>query len=407
MSTPPNPPSTPQDPPPEPAGTPSPPPPEAGSIPAPAQPLSLEKTPAPEPAADPAPEATQEPAADPAPEATPGPSPDPAAEPAPGAVAPTPFAPLTPAPPASPSAPYATASPSAPHDFAPGAPGAHGGAPGAPANPWAQPGPGFPYPAYPQAPSNANGLAVAALVVAIAGIVIGLTPFLFWAGFLLAATALGLGIGAVVRSSRGGPRKAMSIVGTALGVLGMGASVGGFFLTGYVVEKAADRMVEEADWEQEDLDQHGPGAGPTPSQAPTPSEVPGLTSALPFGETFTYDSGIKVTLSAPKAYKPSGLYAREKYDNAIQITVTITNGTTAPHEVIYAMPNVRDDKGMTADKVFDSGGGVPKMITGSILPGQSASGVVAFEIPEGTKNITADISAGTLLEDVQYAGPVG
>ncbi|MET9318626.1 hypothetical protein ABZX75_00275 [Streptomyces sp. NPDC003038] len=418
MSTPPNPPSTPHDPPTEPAGTP---PPEAASIPAPAQPLSLEKTPAPAPAPEPAP-ASAEPveaapmeaapadpveAAAPAdpPDTTPAPDPAPVAvtatAPAPGPApepAPTPFAPLTPAPPASPSPPGG---------FAPGAPGAHGGAPGALANPWAQPAAGFPYAAYQQAPPTTNGLAVAALAVAIAGIVIGLTPFFFWAGCLLAMTAVGIGIGAIVRSSQGAPRKVMSIVGTALGVLGMGASVGGFLFTGYVAEKAADRLEQEIDWEQEDLEQLDPGDVPSPSHSPTPSEVPGLTSALPFGETFTYDSGIKVTLSAPKKYKPSGLYAREKWNNAIQITVTITNGTTAPHEVIYAMPNVRDDKGMTAEKVFDYGGGVPKMIEGSILPGESASGVVAFEVPEGTTSITADISAGTLLDDVKYAGPIG
>ncbi len=47
------------------------------------------------------------------------------------------------------------------------------------------------------------------------------------------------------------------------------------------------------------------------------------------------------------------------------------------------------------------------MVKGSILPGESASGVVAFEIPEGTKSISADIAAGTLLDDVKYAGPIG
>lgn len=97
----------------------------------------------------------------------------------------------------------------------------------------------------------------------------------------------------------------------------------------------------------------------------------------------------------PKEYKPKGTLAREKVENAIQITVTITNGSTVPYEVIHAVPNVRDDKGMTASMVFDvagPGGGVPRFIRGAIMPGESASGIVAFEVPEGTKSIRADIS---------------
>ncbi|MBT2540393.1 DUF4190 and DUF4352 domain-containing protein [Streptomyces sp. ISL-44] len=387
MSTPPNPPSTPNGPPTEPAGTPIP---EAAPVtgppaqaPAPTQPPSLEKNPSPE---EPSPE-------------EPSPAQNPFTQ--------NPFAPPSPDAPAPPARPTGPAA----------GPGFGPGGPGGPGNPWAQPGPGFggvPYQGYPQVAPATNGLAVAALVVGIVGILLGLVPFFFWAGAILAATALGLGIGALVRSSNGAPRKAMAVTGTVLGVLGLGAAVGGVFLTALVVEKAADRAGRGLDRHERELIPY-PDSSPTfspkpwPKPSPTPSKVPGLTSALPFGGTFTYDNGVKVSLSAPKKYQPKGIIARERVKNAIQITVTITNGSTEPHEVIYAVPNVRDDKGMTAEMVFDSGGtggGVPKMIRGSILPGESASGVVAFEVPEGTSSISADISAGTRLADVKYAGPV-
>ncbi|MFD3549506.1 hypothetical protein ACFWUW_28595, partial [Streptomyces sp. NPDC058655] len=318
--------------------------------------------------------------------------PAPAAPPA--APAPSPFAPPSPFP--------------AP---APAAFGAPAGGPGAPANPWAPPGAGYgaaAYAPYGQAAPAGNGLAVAALVVGICAIAIGLVPLLFWIGALLAVTGLGLGIGALVRASNGAPRKTMSVVGTVLGVLGLGASVGGFFLTAAVMDEAAD-SIDRSIERQRDRDLEGAfpedGEGPGASPSPSASQAPGLTSALPFGETFTYGDGIKVSLSAPKKYKPESLYGRETVKNAVQMTVTITNGSTRPHEVIYAVPNVRDDKGMTAELVFD--GSVPKMIQGSILPGASASGVMAFEVPEGTVSITADIAAGTLLDDVKYAGPIG
>ncbi|MGR4879309.1 DUF4352 domain-containing protein [Streptomyces sp. LARHCF249] len=416
MSTPPNPPSTPDDPPTEPAGTPIP---EAAPAEGPPTPVSLPLEKSSPPARPETPETTapslekaaplekaaqretpEEPAELPAPEqaaSPPSPPRNPFAPPTPGA----------PAPPARPTGPAA-------------ADGLGPGGPGAPAQPWAQPAPGFVggpypgpgYPGYPQVAPATNGLAVAALVVGIIGILLALVPFFFWAGAILAATALGLGIGALVRASKGGPRKAMAVTGTVLGVLGLGAAAGGVFLTALVMEKAVDRAGRNLDRQQDrelvPYPDSPPNAKPMPT--PTPSQVPGLTSALAFGETFTYDNGVKVTLSAPKKYRPKGIIAREKVKNAVQITITITNGSTKPHDVIHAMPNVRDDKGMTAETVFDidgSGSSVPKMIRGSILPGESASGIVAFELPEGTTSINADISAGTGLDDVKYAGPIG
>ncbi|MFI8446703.1 hypothetical protein [Streptomyces erythrochromogenes] len=412
MTTPPNPPSTPSGQPTEPADTPVP---ETAPIPAPTQPLSLEKTPAAEPApaapetapaaeapvaeAPAAPVAADAPAATEAPPAAPAPAP---------AAASSAFAPPTPEPtaPGAPTAPY-------------GVPGAHG----VPTDPWGQPVPGYahdygsaPYGGYPQAANATNGLAVATLIVGGFGLVLGFVPFLFWLGGILAVTGVGLGIGAIVRANKGAPNKTMAVVGTVLAGAGILASVGGFFLTVSVIEHSSNRIEagidDFADYDPE-LDGPYPSSEPWPSAStsasPSPAQVPGLTSALQFGETYTYPNGVKVSLSKPTKYEPKGIIAREQVKNAVQITITITNGSTAPHEVIYAVPNVRDDKGMTAEMVFDTGGGstVPKMVKGSILPGESASGVVAFEIPEGTKSISADIAAGTLLDDVKYAGPIG
>ncbi|MEU6759067.1 DUF4190 domain-containing protein [Streptomyces sp. NPDC046685] len=436
MSTPPNPPSTPAGPPTEPAGTPVP---ETASIPeptpepaspepepTPAPALSLEKTPA-APAPEPAPASASEEATVPL---QPAPSAPEAAEPtepatvplhsapatvplapAPAAPSPatvaTPFAPPTPAPPAAPAPPAGGY----------GVPGAHG-APGAPGNVWAQPGAGHgygpgPYPGYPQgAPEATNGLAIAALIVGGFGIVFGFIPFLFWAGALTAVVGIGLGIGALVRASKGGPHKPLAILGTVLGVLGLGASGVGFFLTVGVVDRI-DRKIEEEQMELGPYPSGDPWPSSTPypypskpsypSKSPSPSQIPGMTSALAFGETFTYPSGVKVSISVPKKYVTKSEYL--KVGNAVQMTVTITNDSDKTLNVIYAMPNVRDDNGMTGKIVFD--GDLPKMIRGDILPGASASGVVAYEVPEGTTKISADISPATLLAPAKFGGPIG
>lgn len=366
MSTPPNPPSTPVGPPTEPAGTPTPETPEISEAPgtdsasAPTQPLSLEKTPAapatPEAPAAPAtaasPPAPEAPAAAPAPEA-PATTPQPA--PAPSAFAPPPsaFAP--------PSSAFAHPTPPAAAGFGEGfgAPG-FPGAPAAPDNQWGAPTPGYPggtYPGYPQAAPTGNGLAVAAVITGGLGIILGIIPFFFWAGTLLAAVGLGLGIGGVVRANKGAPNKSMAVVGVVLSVLGLLASAGGLFLTVLVVDKAdsrIDRQVEEDRRASERL----PGGAPSRSAAPT--QVPGLTSALPFGEKFTYPNGITVSLSVPTTYKPKGAYARERVKNAVELTVTITNNSNVPFDVLLASPNVRDDQGMPAESVYD--GNMPKSI---------------------------------------------
>ncbi|MGW6843485.1 DUF4190 domain-containing protein [Streptomyces sp. NPDC054958] len=380
MSTPPNPPSTPVGPPTEPAGTPipetpeipeTPDIPETDSVPAPAQPLSPEKT----PAAPPAPEA-----------AAPQPAPPPSG-----------FAPLMPAAPTPDPAPAP-----APAGFsAPAAPGS---------TPWGGPTPGHPgapypgHPGHPQLAPTGNGLAVASLITGGFGILLGVVPFLFWAGTLIAAVGLGLGIGAVVRANKGAPNKSMAVVGTVLSVLGLFASVGGLFLTVLVVESADNRLDRQVEADRRQNERH-PSSAPSPSRPAAPTQVPGLTSALPFGESFTYPNGVTVSLSAPTKYEPKNAYDRKNVKNAVQITVTVTNNSTAPFEVRYVHPDVRDERGVLADPVY--GFGMPKTITGALMPGETASGVDAFELPKGTENITADISPGILLDKVKYAGAIG
>ncbi|MFD7553327.1 hypothetical protein ACFV9E_02170 [Streptomyces sp. NPDC059835] len=399
MSTPPNPSTTPAE---------------------PAEPSIPEAAPQPSPSPSPSP-SPEEPAATPPPGNAPakGPSPEKgpslekgsAGAPSPGqapTAAPSPAAaPTAPAPAASSFAPLVPAPPTPPAGPGFGGPAAPGGP--TPANPWGRPGPGPGgagyggpgYPTYAQpVAAGGNGLALAATIVGGFGILIGLVPLLFWAGFLLGLVAIGLGIGAIVRSSKGAPQKTLSIVGTVLGVLALFASVGGLVLTALVFGKAADRRTE----------QHVqfPGRPPSTSpQPPKPSEVPGMTSALPFGETFTYDSGVKVSLSKPTEYEPNGIGDLKDLKGAVQITVTVTNGSTEPYEVEFgAIPKVRDDKGLAAEMAIDVAGTAPKYIKGAIMPGQSAKGVFAFTLPEGTGNITAEISPGADLDYVKYAGPV-
>ncbi|WP_285522613.1 DUF4190 domain-containing protein [Streptomyces lavendulae] len=465
MSTPPNPPDSPT----EPEGTPIPPPgpslpkpptpPAApGETPAPeaprAEPPATAQTPeappaapaAPKPSLDKAP-ATPE-AARPSPEqapAAPGAAPvfgapaaaaqglghagpagaaDPWATPVPGAPGPAPapagFAPVGPGP----AAPGAGAYGAPANAWAPPPPGGHPGygapgyaGPGYGAPGYAGPGlPGFPgygapgHPLAPPAPSN--GQAVAGLVLSVLAIGIGLIPFVFWVGGALALTGIGLSIAGLVRANRGAPRKVMSVVGIALGLLGLAATAGGFLFTMAVVDKFPDRVDQHrgTDWyddpEYDDPD-YDPDVLPSPSGFTLPPDMPstgpGISTPLPFGQTFTYPNGIQVSFSAPKRYTSSNKYL--PVGNAVEVSFTITNTSKRPHDVIYAMPSLTDDKGAEGKLVFD--GRLPKRIQGTIRPGESATGTAAFEVPEGTRSVSAALSPGLLMPDAKFAGPVG
>ncbi|MEU7507947.1 DUF4352 domain-containing protein, partial [Streptomyces lavendulae] len=349
-----------------------------------------------------------------APPAGPAGTADPWATPVPGAPGPAPapagFAPVGPAP----AAPGAGAYGAPANAWAPPPPGGHPGY-GAPG--YGGPGlPGFPgygapgYPLAPPAPSN--GQAVAGLVLSVLAIGIGLIPFVFWVGGALALTGIGLSIAGLVRANRGAPRKVMSVVGIALGLLGLAATAGGFLFTMAVVDKFPDRVDQHrgTDWyddpEYDDPD-YDPDVLPSPSGFTLPPDMPstgpGISTPLPFGQTFTYPNGIQVSLSTPKRYTSSNKYL--PVGNAVEVSFTITNTSKRPHDVIYAMPKLADDKGAEGKLVFD--GRLPKRIQGTIRPGESATGTAAFEVPEGTRSVSATLSPGLLMPDATFAGPVG
>ncbi|MEV6687727.1 DUF4190 domain-containing protein [Streptomyces sp. NPDC051130] len=400
--------------------------------PAPAQPLSLDKTP-PEDAASaaqplplgkesrPEPEDAAPPAAHPAPEDPPAPAqplsldktpPGPPVAPegagAQGAPAAAHFAPLTP-PPAAQQAPPPGA---APYGW-PGEPGP--GRPGPSPYPGAGPGqPGFPgYPGYPGYPGHpaapANNMAIAALVLGLLAISFGVIPFVFWVGTILGLTGIGIGIAAIVSASRGAPRKTMAVIGTILCVLGLFSSVGGFYLSVAVVHKAedaADRRLDR-EWDLPDdpadpADPADPDYPDDPAKPTAPDHGQGFDSAVPFGSTVSYANGLRVSLSTPEKYVTKRTYI--EVGNAVRINIKITNSSDKPVRVIDAVPSVHDAQGKRAKLVFDVD--TPKMITGTIQPGATATGTAAYEIPEGTTQLTAEVSPVIPAPAARFSGPI-
>ncbi|RSS49354.1 DUF4190 domain-containing protein [Streptomyces sp. WAC07061] len=265
------------------------------------------------------------------------------------------------------------------------------------------------YPAYqPVPPAPSNGMAVAALVLGLAAVPVALVPFVFWIGTLLGVTAVALGIAAFVRARAGAPRKVMSLFGVALGVLGLGASVGGWLFTVSLVDKAVDRARHAAavdpDWDEdwEDDGDWEDGEDWEVDPHPTPPPGPGMTTPLEFGRTYTYPNGVKVTVEAPRKYTSGSKWI--EVVNAVEVPFTITNTSHEPLRVVHAIPEVRDGRGPAGKLVFD--GRMPKRVDRVLEPGQTASGSAAYELPGGTTSIGVELSPGVMLAPVKFSGPV-
>ncbi|MER5728610.1 DUF4190 domain-containing protein [Streptomyces sp. NPDC002138] len=368
-------------------------------------PTEAEGTPAPVPAATPAPPARSvhdaatmiggpavpaQAAAPAAPQTPPG-----GAAPAPSA-----FAPPSPSPFGPPSAGAA------------GAPGAQPyGQPMPPANPWGPPAGGYanlPYPGVSTAPQN-NGMAVAALVLGLVSIPVGFIPFLFWGGALLALVGIGLGIAGMVQASKGAPRKGLAVAGTVLGVLGLCAAGAGTYFTSRIVNDIDDQVNKGLPHTHsspfgDGYDDEYDDASPSPSPK---ADVPGKTSALPFGQTFRYDDGVEVTVKEAAGYTPEpNKYDPSRPKFAAKVTVSITNNSKDKLELRAALPSARDDKGLESKRMYDFT--VEHPFSGSLLPGQSATGVFAFGLPEGTKGIQFEIAPGISKYDgAIWSGTLG
>lgn len=210
----------------------------------------------------------------------------------------------------------------------------------------------------------------------------------------------------------------MAAIGTVLGVLGLGASLGGWFITGTVIDKidktvADNRSRDIYDYNDEGYDGYDgygsatPSAPASPTPKPSPSDIPGITSALAWGAPYTYEDGVQVTVQRAVPYKPSSTaYPPEaRNGNAVKVTVKIVNNSDAALDVSLALPHARGDQGTEADMAFD--GTVPKMFKGSVMAGESMTGTFAFVVPKGTKNLHFEISPGIEYDDAIWSGPIG
>lgn len=131
-----------------------------------------------------------------------------------------------------------------------------------------------------------------------------------------------------------------------------------------------------------------PAEDPTVPAAPVTPDVAGI------GQTWTYGSGLEVTVKSLKKARISQYAAGgTPSEQGVIVAVTITNGTSEVFDSNLATVEVKyGAEGDTAERVYDSDQSSADGFTGTIRKGKKATALFEFAIPKTAKKTTLDIT---------------
>ncbi|MEU8891049.1 DUF4190 domain-containing protein [Streptomyces sp. NPDC048442] len=292
----------------------------------------------------------------------------------------------------------------------PGQPGQQTMIDGPPAAPYA-PGQGYGYgptPPYgygPQPEAPRNGMGIAALVLGIFGLLLSFTVFLFWLSWLPCLLAVIFGFVALGHIKKGvANNQGLAWSGLALGAVGMVLTILGGVLTVTLFKTGVDEydrilQVEASESRKADDAQSRKAADEAAAEK---------ARHLKFGETYTYPNGLKVTVAKPLpyAFDDYTVSVETKGKKALQVVVTVVNGSSAPVDFKTALPQATDAEGNDAELVIDASSR-QQIISGKVGPGKTKVGKTAYAMPAGATGsleviFTPDVAH---FEDLTWSGP--
>jgi hypothetical protein len=252
-----------------------------------------------------------------------------------------------------------------------------GPAPMAPVSPAPMAGPVAPAPmAPPVAPRN--GLGIAGLVLGLCGLVVGLIPLFGIGAILLGLVGLVLGLVGVTRARR---RVATNTRTAVTGVIACVLAIA-LGITGMVIVANAFTQLGE------DLSAVGattPSAGSSPAAGSAPA-----TSAVGFGQTFTYADGLAVTVDQPTTYRSSSTAAGDVNPHAYSVTVRITNNTGAAFDPVL-LQVAMSTGGDQASQIYDSANDMGDRPQNQLQPGRSLTYELAFSTTAASGEAQVDV----------------
>ncbi|MFD7341200.1 DUF4352 domain-containing protein [Streptomyces violascens] len=256
----------------------------------------------------------------------------------------------------------------------------------------------------PVPPKPSNGLGTTAMVLGSISTFIAFLPGLFWIAWILGPLALIFGLIGYRNVRKGtADNKSSSLGGAILGGASIALAVVGLIITVTMVKDAVHRDRE----------------GRTTAVADEPSYVPDSPRTMPmfkelsnpaavkFGESHTYDDGVKITVAAPTEYTPGKrVLGLEKGDRAFRVNITITNGSNDTLNLDFAQPHAKDANGEDIYDILDTKA-ERKPFRGRLGPGEQAEGQYAFPVSaDAAKNFQFSLNTGVFYRDAEWAAPL-
>lgn len=245
-----------------------------------------------------------------------------------------------------------------------GAPQAHYGQAGQPGQPYA------PYGGQPSSPAGGNGLAIASVVLGGVGLLLSIIVF----GGVLGLVGLALGIVALLKKTGS---RLLAIIGTALSGLAVLVSVA-VLVVGLVAAGSVRDSIDESSGETGGSSD--PGVTEPTESTDDASEEAASENAV-FGDVWSYDDGISVSVSAPQPFTPSETAAGADQAAAVVFTVTVQNDTGANYDPIETYSSVSSG-GVEASQVFDSAQGLMGSPSTTVPAGQSATWQEVYSVSD-------------------------
>ncbi|MGX1884709.1 DUF4190 domain-containing protein [Streptomyces sp. NPDC055287] len=248
-------------------------------------------------------------------------------------------------------------------------------------------------------------MGVSALVLGMCGVVLGLTVFLFWMSWLPALLALVFGLVGLGHVRKGvAANRGMALAGAVLGGVGLLLAVGGGVFTVSKATEFVDGIREEAESAKAAQESAEASAKAEASASAAAEEARNLT----FGETYTYENGLKISVSKPQPFVPDAyVIGHAKGNKAVQVTVVAVNDGTKAVDFKTGLPNVSDADGADAELIID-GSGRQKVLSGNLLPGKRSVGKYAYSLPaDAADRMRVDFSPDVMeYDDTIWTGPL-
>jgi hypothetical protein len=120
------------------------------------------------------------------------------------------------------------------------------------------------------------------------------------------------------------------------------------------------------------------------------TEEPSEPEQPKFGDTYSWDNGLSVTISKPKQFQPSE-YAAMGKGTPLRFTVTVVNKTGAPYKPLMDYITLQSGNA-EAEQIFDSENGLNGSPSTTLLEGREAKYDIGFTV-KNPKDLVMEFSA--------------